>query len=63
MDVHKRLIGISIEDSGVGMTQAQINRLFTPFTKIMSNRELNIDGVGLGLSISQNIAHALGGDL
>ncbi|TNV84683.1 hypothetical protein FGO68_gene3435 [Halteria grandinella] len=59
----KMRYGILIEDSGVGMTMTQIHKLFTPFTKIMSNRELNVDGVGLGLSISHNIARALGGDL
>ncbi|TNV83306.1 hypothetical protein FGO68_gene9762 [Halteria grandinella] len=58
-----RKYGIIVEDSGVGMTEAQVQRLFTPFTKIMANRELNVDGVGLGLSISLNIARALGGDM
>jgi signal transduction histidine kinase len=29
----------------------------------MDNRELNKDGVGLGLSISKNIANALKGDI
>lgn len=54
---------IAVEDSGVGMTQQQVSRLFTPFTKIKSNRELNKEGVGLGLAVSKNIANALGGDI
>jgi two-component system, sensor histidine kinase len=29
----------------------------------MNHRELNRDGVGLGLTISKNIARALGGDI
>jgi signal transduction histidine kinase len=29
----------------------------------MDNRELNKDGVGLGLTISKNLAQAFGGDL
>jgi K+-sensing histidine kinase KdpD len=37
--------------------------LFTNFTKIMENRQLNREGVGLGLTISKNIANALGGEL
>ena len=37
--------------------------LFTPFTKIMTNRHLNKEGVGLGLTISKNLAKALGGDI
>lgn len=37
--------------------------LFHNFTKIMNNRELNHEGVGLGLTISKNLAKALGGDI
>ena len=29
----------------------------------MNNRDMNQDGVGLGLTISKNIANALGGDI
>lgn len=29
----------------------------------MSNRDMNKDGVGLGLTISKNLAKALGGDI
>jgi signal transduction histidine kinase len=40
-----------------------VQGLFKQFTKIMDSRELNKDGVGLGLNISKNIAQALGGDI
>ncbi|TNV82855.1 hypothetical protein FGO68_gene13706 [Halteria grandinella] len=63
LDTQSSRFGITIEDTGVGMTDSQLKRLFTPFTKILQNRELNREGVGLGLSISRNIAHAFGGDL
>ncbi len=45
------------------MTKQQVANLFTDFTKIMDNRDLNKEGVGLGLTISRNIAQALGGDI
>ena len=45
------------------MTEKQISSLFQPFLKIMSNRNLNKEGVGLGLAVSKNIAIALGGDI
>jgi hypothetical protein len=45
------------------MSPEQVERLFQPFTKIMENRNLNRDGVGLGLSVSQKIAKALGGSI
>ena len=40
-----------------------MDNLFRAFTKIMNHRELNKDGVGLGLAISKNIARSLGGDI
>ncbi|TNV84780.1 hypothetical protein FGO68_gene13077 [Halteria grandinella] len=60
---HKQVLQIIVEDTGVGMTEMQVQSLFRPFTKIMSNRNLNKDGVGLGLAVSMNIATALGGQI
>ncbi|TNV86806.1 hypothetical protein FGO68_gene15757 [Halteria grandinella] len=57
------IVHIQIADTGVGMTQEQLSKLFIPYTKILSNRKLNAEGVGLGLAVSKNIAHALGGDI
>lgn len=54
---------IVVRDSGVGMNEKQVNKLFQNFTKILSHRDLNTEGVGLGLVISKNIALALGGDI
>lgn len=45
------------------MTRKQVESLFVSFTKIMKTRHLNKDGVGLGLTISKNIAEALGGEI
>eukprot|EP00347_Sterkiella_histriomuscorum_P016729 403352075 len=60
--LNKQVI-LVIDDSGVGMSENQIKQLFTTFTKIMDNRSLNKEGVGLGLTISKNLAKALGGDI
>lgn len=56
-------VKINVADTGVGMTEQQVQSLFKPFTKMMSNRSLNKDGVGLGLAVSLNIAQALGGSI
>lgn len=56
-------IMISVEDTGVCMTSVQVDRLFKNFTKFTANRSMNREGVGLGLSISKNIARALGGEI
>lgn len=52
-----------VEDTGVGMSSSQADKLFTPYTKIMSTRKLNKEGVGLGLAVSRKIGRALGGDI
>lgn len=53
----------AIQDSGVGIDPEQILNLFSVFTKIKENREMNKQGCGLGLTISKNLATALGGDI
>ena len=63
ISLKRRTLNFVIEDTGVGMTKQQISNLFINFTKIMDNRQLNKEGVGLGLTISRNIAQALGGDI
>lgn len=45
------------------MSQEQIPKLFNAYTKFSINRHLNREGVGLGLTISLNLAKALGGDI
>lgn len=45
------------------MTFNQQVKLFTAFTKITKNRDLNKEGCGLGLTISKNLAVVLGGDI
>jgi signal transduction histidine kinase len=49
-----------VQDNGSGLTEAEQNRLFTPFTRLQENRA---HGHGLGLSIVQRIAEKLGGQV
>lgn len=48
-----------VEDTGVGMTPAQIENVFTPFSRFSKSQE----GVGLGLFIARKLARKMGGDL
>ena len=49
-------IKVIVKDSGVGIERKKLTNLFTPFNKIMRNRELNTEGVGLGLMVSKSLA-------
>jgi signal transduction histidine kinase len=52
-----------IEDSGIGISQAQATELFQPFKQIDSSSTRQYGGVGLGLVLARKLARALGGDL
>jgi signal transduction histidine kinase len=54
---------IDVTDSGIGMNEEQISRLFQPFTQVDSSAGRRYGGTGLGLAITQKICTAMGGTL
>ena len=53
---------ISIEDTGIGIPHDKMDIIFEPFRKLNNNKTL-YPGLGLGLNISQNLVHLLGGQI
>jgi len=47
-------IAIIVADSGPGLPEAEIDRVFTPFYRVETSRNRALGGVGLGLSIVKN---------
>ena len=60
---NKKLINIDVKDSGIGMTQEQIDKLFHAFTQADASTTRKYGGTGLGLTIVQNLARLMGGDV
>ena len=59
-----RSLVLSVEDTGVGIAQADIKHLFKMFGMINKNRnKLNSKGTGLGLTISKKLTESLGGHI
>ncbi|WP_042142714.1 MULTISPECIES: hybrid sensor histidine kinase/response regulator [unclassified Pseudoalteromonas] len=52
-----------ITDSGIGMSKNELERIFKPFEQADSSTTRKFGGTGLGLCISKNLAHLLGGDV
>jgi len=53
----------SVQDMGIGMTQDQLNSLFTAFTQADASVTRKYGGTGLGLAISQNLVKMMRGDI
>ena len=53
----------AISDSGIGMSLAEIKRLFRPFSQANVSIASRFGGAGLGLSSVKQIARGMGGDI
>jgi CheY-like chemotaxis protein/anti-sigma regulatory factor (Ser/Thr protein kinase) len=56
-------LSIAVSDTGIGMTEETISRLFAPFTQADGSISRRFGGTGLGLAITRKIARTMGGDV
>ena len=60
--VHEFILVIEIEDTGRGMTQEQVNRIFNEdFIRFNEEANHKIEGAGLGMSIIYHMVNLMGG--
>lgn len=59
----KVAVTFTISDSGIGLSLAEIKKLFKPFSQANVSIAARFGGAGLGLSSVKQIARAMGGDI
>jgi signal transduction histidine kinase len=60
---HPTPITFAVTDTGIGMTEEQLGRLFEAFSQAEASTRSKYGGTGLGLAISRHFCRLMGGDL
>lgn len=62
-DMTDDTILMTVDDNGPGIPADQFDEVFKPFVRVEKSRNASTGGVGLGLSIAQDIVHSHGGQI
>jgi len=57
------MVTFRITDSGVGLTPEQLSHIFERFYRVDKSRSRALGGSGIGLTIAQSLAQAMGGEI
>ena len=57
------LVYLRVQDTGIGIPREKQDMIFEPFVQVQRTFSNAVDGVGLGLTISRDLARGMGGDL
>lgn len=57
------LLKVEVEDTGIGIKESDMDKLFLNFTRVDEQKNRNIQGTGLGLSLTKNLVELMGGKI
>lgn len=63
LEDNQLLLQISVQDTGIGITKENCEKLFDSFQRVDEKRNRNIEGTGLGLSITKQIVNLMQGSI
>ncbi|NDJ52010.1 MAG: GAF domain-containing protein [Chloroflexi bacterium] len=59
----QKMVRVAIQDTGIGMSKEQVDRLFTKFWRAEDEYVREQPGTGLGLTIAKNLVELQGGEM
>jgi len=59
----RKLLKITISDTGIGIKESELERIFMPFEQVEASFTRSYCGMGIGLSVAQEISKMLGGSI
>ncbi|MCV6637502.1 MAG: ATP-binding protein [Thiotrichaceae bacterium] len=62
-DATKQLLHFQVEDTGIGIEEQDLVKIFDPFQQVGGYLTAKVEGTGLGLSITKRLVSLMGGEL